>query len=62
MWRFYNSHYGYVTNKEKWEGMTVVYVSDESVSPAFVEAAAIQKHLGYLPYIWFVKPCGKNDP
>ena len=60
VWRFYNSHYGYVNNREKWEGMTVLYVSDESVSPAFVEAAAIQKHHGYLPeslYIYIYMVC-----
>ena len=48
-WRFYNQQYGYITNKDGWEGMTVLYASDENISPAFVEAAAIQKYKGHLP-------------
>lgn len=45
-WRFYNDLYGYTREKQRWEGMTVLYISHESTGPAFAEAAAIQKHIG----------------
>lgn len=50
-WRFHNSQYGYIKNVERWEGMTVVYASENNIAPAYVEAAAIQKHLGPLPLL-----------
>ena len=54
LWRFHNHLYGYVREKQKWEGMTIVFVSHESTGPAFAEAAAIQKHLGIpVAYICF---------
>lgn len=34
LWRFHNPLYGYVREKRKWEGMTIVFVSHESTGPA----------------------------
>lgn len=48
VWRFYNSQYGYCKNVEGWEGMTIVFAADNTIAPAFVEAATIQRHLGLL--------------
>lgn len=44
--RFFNQKFGYQTQVEKWEGMTVLYASHEITSPAFVEAALIQRYIG----------------
>lgn len=46
-WRYHNRKYGYIGDVEKWEGMTIVYVSHEPTGPAFVEAATIQRHIGF---------------
>ena len=57
-WRFHNPKYGYIKNVERWEGMTIVFASENNIAPAYVEAAAIQKHLGTLPLLaktWFSK-------
>lgn len=42
--RMYNQRFGY--RKDAWENMLVLYVACESISPAFVEAALIQKYKG----------------
>lgn len=52
-WRFHNSQYGYCKNVEGWEGMTTVFAADNTIAPAFVEAATIQRHLGLLSMRWF---------
>ena len=59
-WRFHNTLYGYGQEKQKWEGMTVVFILHETTGPAFAEAAAIQKHLGVpVAYIYtsFFQTC-----
>ena len=48
IYRFYNDVFGYIHEKDRWEKMTVVYVSHEVISPSFVEAAIIQRHKGSL--------------
>jgi hypothetical protein len=42
--RMYNQKFGY--RKDAWENLLVLYVACESISPAFVEAALIQKYKG----------------
>lgn len=44
--RFYNSKYGYILEKCKWSGMTVVFSSFDATPTAFVEAAMIQHFKG----------------
>lgn len=51
--RLYNKVYGYAWERDKWERMLVIYASNESISPAFVEGALIQREMGALP--WFPK-------
>lgn len=46
--RFYNAKFGYKHQADRWEKMTIIYASSETISPAFVEAAVIQRHKGYL--------------
>ena len=48
IYRFYNDVFGYVLEKDRWEKVTVVYVSHEDISTSFVEAAIIQRHKGSL--------------
>ena len=45
-WRWSNSFYGYDQSRDGWTQMVVLYVSDEPYSPAMLEAALIDKHLG----------------
>ena len=45
--RYYNSKFGYVHNKDKWEHLLVLYAAGETTSPAFVEAALIQHFKGH---------------
>ena len=47
--RFYNSKFGYVNDRQRWESMVVVFASHEAIGPAFVEAALIQRYKGFLP-------------
>ena len=42
--RMYNRKFGYW--KDAWENLLVLYVAPESISPAFLEAALIQKYKG----------------
>ncbi|CAE7815448.1 nipblb, partial [Symbiodinium necroappetens] len=44
--RFFNRSFGYVHERQKWEKMIVVYVSHETLGPAFLEAALIQRFKG----------------
>ena len=46
--RFHNAKYGYKQQRDKWEKMVVIYASSETISPAFVEGAIIQRHKGCL--------------
>ena len=46
--RFDNDIYGYAHERDKWTALVVIYASHESISPAFVEGALIQKHKGDL--------------
>lgn len=54
VWRFRNKLYGYAMAPEQWQGMVVVYISHEPCGPAFLEAAMIQRCLGFLAcmYAW----------
>ena len=47
-WRWGNNMYGYVTSKEKWSTMTVMYLASEPHSPAMLEAALIDKYQSTL--------------
>lgn len=47
-WRFFNDLYGYFHEKDAWEFMTIIYASHETVSGAFIEAALIKQHKGFL--------------
>lgn len=45
--RFYNAKYGYIHDRhDRWQHMMVLFVSEETVAPSFVEAALIQRHKG----------------
>ncbi|CAJ1428541.1 unnamed protein product [Effrenium voratum] len=44
VWRWGNTLYGYVNEREKWTNMTVLYVADERFGPAMLEAALIDKY------------------
>ena len=46
--RFYNKSFGYVLDRQRWERMIIVYVSAETMGPAFLEAALIQQFKGLL--------------
>ena len=46
--RFYNSKFGYQHEVDKWQKMIVIYAASETISPAFVEGAIIQRHKGFL--------------
>ena len=47
-YRFYNDVFGYQRESDQWEKLTVIYASPEAISPAFVEAAVIQRHKGFF--------------
>ena len=51
--RFFNKSFGYIHERQQWERMVIVYVSDETLGPAFLEAALIQRFKGPL-IEWFV--------
>ena len=44
VFRFRNPKYGYTQDRQKWQTMVVLYASNESVGPAFLEAALIEKY------------------
>lgn len=46
--RFDNAMFGYAHERDKWTALVVIYASHESISPAFVEGALIQKYKGNL--------------
>lgn len=46
--RWYSQRYGYSKDPLKWTQLIVVYAASETISPAFVEAALIQRHKGNL--------------
>ena len=46
--RFYNSKFGYKHDRAQWSNMVVIHASSESVSSAYIEAAIIHRHLGFL--------------
>ena len=46
--RFYNLKFGYKHEIDKWQMMIVIYAASETISPAFVEGAIIQRHKGFL--------------
>jgi hypothetical protein len=43
--RWDNPIYGYRKDADRWSHMTVLYISDEPISPAFVEAFLIDQHI-----------------
>ena len=47
MWRWKNPMYGYAKARDGWTNMVVLYVSHEHYSPAMLEAALIDKHIGF---------------
>ncbi len=48
--RFYNRVYGYVHDKDRWEGLCVLYVATDPVGPSFLEAALIQLFQGNMSF------------
>lgn len=52
--RFYNDVFGYVLDRDRWQLMTVLYAASEVTSPAFVEAALIQREKGCLSRVGVV--------
>ena len=44
--RWENSSYGYRWEKDKWQGMFILFISPEKYSPAMLEAAMIEKFGG----------------
>ena len=54
VWRWSNPLYGYISNREKWSNMVVLYISDEPFSPAMLEASLIEKfRSGPAVYLFF---------
>lgn len=48
-YRFYNQIFGYKHDKaDKWEKMIVIFASSETIAPAFIEGAIIQRRKGFL--------------
>ena len=53
--RFYNRSFGYILDRQRWERMIIVHVSAETMGPAFLEAALIQRFKGpLLEWVRFV--------
>ena len=48
IWRWENSKYGYIWEKDKWTAMVVLYLSREPWGPAMLEAALIEKYRSAL--------------
>ena len=48
VWRWENNLYGYRMCRDKWQGMLVLYVSNEPYSPAMLEAALIERYSSIL--------------
>ena len=48
--RFYNRVYGYAYDKDRWEGLCVLYVAADPVGPSFLEAALIQLFQGNMSF------------
>lgn len=46
--RWHNPKYGYRWEKMKWEKLIVIYAASETISPAFIEGALIQRMKGSL--------------
>ena len=44
LWRWGNKLYGYVTSKDKWSTMFILYLTPEPYSPSMLEAALIDKY------------------
>lgn len=49
LFRWGNSLYGYQKEKVSWDGMMVVFCSQDPLAAAYVEAALIQRHIGDSP-------------
>lgn len=47
-YRFHNQIFGYKHESDNWEKMIVIFASSETVAPAFIEGAIIQRHKGFL--------------
>ena len=51
--RWHNTTFGYKCAPDKWEKLLVIYAASETISPAYVEGALIQRFKGFLPkYPW----------
>ena len=46
--RWHNKSFGYKYEKQRWQRMTIIYISSETMGPAFLEAALIQRFKGPL--------------
>ena len=44
--RWHNKSFGYKYEKQRWQHMTIIYISSETMGPAFLEAALIQRFKG----------------
>ena len=49
--RFYNHTFGYVKDRDGWQGMMVIFCSHDPVVASYVEAAMIQLYIGHSPPI-----------
>lgn len=54
-WRWANTLYGYITDKDKWTEMVIIYYSREPYSVAMLEAALIEKYNSF--YVAFGSLC-----
>ena len=52
--RWHNPVFGYKYDRDKFQQMVVVYVSDNPVGPAFLEAALIQKYQSCFAFMYSV--------
>ena len=57
LFRWGNSLYGYQKEKVSWDGMMVVFCSQDALAAAYVEAALIQRHIGDSPEYCEYFPC-----
>ena len=46
--RWDNKDFGYRLEKDKWDSMVILFLCPEKFSPAFLEAALIEKYRGFL--------------
>lgn len=52
--RWHNRTFGYIRERCRWEGMVLMFASDDSTVAAYVEAAMIMAFMGFLVWLSMV--------